>query len=164
MPSRETLVQPVRALCHSLSSAAAIPDILRHFTVSPPPVAAEYGLKSLAPFLGREFEGQNGVAHYFHLVTDILAVHSMTFEEEISWMVDETLHLVGLRGKASFVWKDTGQLFEEAFFYRIGLAQEEENDDLQQRQWKVQDYRVWSDTGAAYLAHLNELGNLAMER
>ena len=79
-------------------------------------------------------------------------------------MVDESLHLVGLRGKASFIWKDTGQLFEEAFFYRIGLAQEEKDGDLRQRQWKVQDYRVWSDTGAAYLAHLNELGNLAMER
>lgn len=86
----------------------------------------------------------------------------MTFEKEISWVVDETLHLVGLWGKASL--KDTGQLFEEVFFYRIGLAQEEKDYDMRQQQWKMQDYQVWSDTGAAYLAHLNELGNLAMER
>jgi len=52
MPAREMLVRPFRGLCHSLSSAAAIPDILRLFTVSPTPVAAESGLKNLAPFLG----------------------------------------------------------------------------------------------------------------
>ncbi|KAJ5261031.1 hypothetical protein N7478_011626 [Penicillium angulare] len=159
MLSRETLIQPVHALCDTLSSGAAIPEILHHFTIKPPPIAAEYGLKSLAPFLGRDFTGQSGVADYFRLVTDILTIHTLTFEKESTWMVDQDLHVVGLRGKGCFSWKDTGQACEEEFFYRIELAQEE-NHTAQQGQWKVQDYRVWSDTGAAYLAHIHQIGKM----
>ncbi|KAJ5292171.1 hypothetical protein N7478_001422 [Penicillium angulare] len=129
------------------------------YSIGSTAAAAEYGLKSLAPFLGRDFTGQGGVADYFRLVTDILTVHAMTFEKESSWMVDTDLHMVELRGKGCFSWKDTGKVCEEEFFYRIQLAQEECHT-AQQGQWKVQDYRVWSDTGAAYLAHIHQLGKM----
>ncbi|KAJ5197777.1 uncharacterized protein N7498_006894 [Penicillium cinerascens] len=162
MPSRETLIQPVRALCAGFSTNAPIPDILRQFTTSPPPLAAEYGLKSLAPFLGRDFKGQHGVADYFRLVTEILAVETMSFESESSWMIDENIRAVGLRGKGRFIWKDTGQICDEEFFYRMEIAQEED-DNAGKGQWKVQDYRVWSDTGAAYLARLGKLAECGTE-
>jgi hypothetical protein len=40
-------------------------------------------------------------------------------------MIDGSLHMVGLRGKGCFIWKDTGQICEEEFFYCIELAQKE---------------------------------------
>ena len=159
MPSRETLIQPIRSLCIALSAAAPVSDILSKFTVSPQPLAQEYGLKCLAPFLGRSFTGQGGVAEYFRLLTDLLAVKNMSFEDESTWVVDENLMTVGLRARAQFVWKDTRQVWDDEFFYRIEVAQEDDEAAGKGR-WKVQEFRVWPDTGAAYLARLGKLAEV----
>ena len=159
MPSRETLIQPIRSLCIAISAAAPVSEILSKFTVSPQPVAQEYGLKCLAPFLGRSFTGQGGVAEYFRLLNDLLAVKNMSFEDESTWMVDENTMTVGLRGRAQFAWKDTMQVWDDEFFYRIAVAQEEDKA-AGKGMWKVQEYRVWPDSGAAYLARLGKLAEI----
>lgn len=118
----------------------------------------------------------------------------MVFEDEEMWCVDDVAMAVALRGRAMFVWKGSGQGWEETFFYRIALAVDvggleddgkgerggdgrtdlggvgagvssspsakEEKDVFGDRKLKVCEYRVWADTGAAYLARLGRLGEL----
>lgn len=136
----------------------------------------------------------------------------MVFEDEEMWCVDDVAMAVALRGRATFVWKNSGQGWEETFFYRIALAvdvgaQEQlgkgggvaggggdgrtdlggvgvgvsspspsspstpslppssssvkkEKDVFGDGKLKVCEYRIWADTGAAYLARLGRLGEL----
>lgn len=79
----------------------------------------------------------------------------MNFEPDTAWIVDEASMAVCLRGNAKFVWKSTGQAWDETFVYRIVVAEDAGGKGL-----KVQEYRVWADTGAAYLARLGRLGEL----
>lgn len=122
----------------------------------------------------------------------------MDFEDEEMWCVDDVAMAVALRGRALFVWKGSGQGWEETFFYRVALAVDvgglegegkrgngrsdlggvgvgvsstssspstsspakKEKDVFGDGKLKVCEYRVWADTGAAYLARLGRLGEL----
>lgn len=57
--------------------------------------------------------------------------------------------MVSVVGKARFVWKTTGNGWDETFTYRLRFDQDA----------KVVVYEVWADSGAAYLASRGELGD-----
>ncbi|KAL2842376.1 hypothetical protein BJY01DRAFT_249146 [Aspergillus pseudoustus] len=156
MYSRNDLIFPTQALCKAFSTAADLPTLLSTFTTSPPPQAHEHGLQSLAPFLGRQFTGRDGITNYFNNLNDLLGIESMSFDDEKEWIVDVESMAVALRGRATFVAKETGEKWDERFAYRISLAEEKDEDEAEGR-LKVRVYEVWADTGAVYLARKGEL-------
>ncbi|KAJ5153042.1 uncharacterized protein N7482_009520 [Penicillium canariense] len=163
MVPRTTLLEPVQSLLHALTTKtpdAPLTTLLRTFTTQPVPLVHEHGLPQLAPFLGLSFTGQDGVARYFELLGDHLSIANMTFEPDDAWLVDDSCMAVVLRGHATFTWKDTGQAWDETFVYRIALAEEMSPDEERRGKLRVCEYRVWADTGAAYLARLGKLGDL----
>jgi hypothetical protein len=153
MVPRKSLIDPVQSLLTALTNPSSSPTLLSTFTTHPTPLCHEHGLPQLAPFLGRSFTGHDGVARYFALLSEHLDIKNMTFEPDDAWVVDDASMAVCLRGSATFVWKSTGQAWDETFVYRIAVA--EEKGAL-----KVCEYRVWADTGAAYLAGHGRLGEL----
>ncbi|KAJ5780379.1 hypothetical protein N7457_005539 [Penicillium paradoxum] len=138
MTSREILLKPTQALLEALTN----PDptnpnhLLSTFTTIPTPVVHEHGLPQLAPFLGRPFTGQDGIAAYFDLLSSLLSVRNMLFEPEESWVVDESCMAVSLRGTATFVWKETRQAWDETFVYRIKLAVDSSEDPVKKGGWR----------------------------
>jgi hypothetical protein len=164
VPPRAEILHPVRALCTAFASgSASTAELLTHFTSKPLPLAHEYGHPVLAPFLGRMFTGLVAVGEYFDLLASTLSYANMTFDAEDDWTVDAQTFTVCLRGKATFTWKSTGESWDETFTWRLGLAEDlsgeaaaDGNEGL-----KIQEYRVWADTGAAYLASQGKLRELA---
>ncbi|KAH2055310.1 hypothetical protein KXV43_002792 [Aspergillus fumigatus] len=150
----------VFSLCDAFASAAPVPVLLSHFTADPLPMVHEHGLPVLAPFLGRTFTGTDGVCRYFELIADLLSFEKMSFDGEDEWIVDTVSMAVSLRGRARFTWKETGEGWNETFCYRIGLAEDQGKGG---GGLKVQEYRVWADTGAAYLARTHQLGEVQRE-
>lgn len=91
----------------------------------------------------------------------------MSLDPDDQWIVDTESMAVSIRGSARFTWKSTGQAWDETFCYRIGLAEELEPENGgrygtggKTGTLKVQEYVVWSDTGAAYLARNGKLGEV----
>lgn len=158
MVPRATLIKPVQSLLTALTQPSSPDTLLSTFTTNPTPLCHEHGLPQLAPFLGRSFTGRDGVARYFGLLSEHLDIKNMTFEPDDAWVVDDASMAVCLRGSAKFVWKRTGQAWDETFVYRIAVA--EDISDGSKGELKVCEYRVWADTGAAYLARLGRLGEL----
>ncbi|PWY68254.1 hypothetical protein BO83DRAFT_317885, partial [Aspergillus eucalypticola CBS 122712] len=135
--------------------------ILSQFTSSPSttPLIHEAGLPDLAPFLGRDFTGQDGVKAYFETMGAALRYEGMRFEDETDWVIDEEKGCVCVRGWAKFIAKETEMGWDEGFVYRLRIVQ-----DGGDGEWKVQEYRVWADTGAAYLAITGRLDDLVQQR
>ncbi|CDM31789.1 unnamed protein product [Penicillium roqueforti FM164] len=159
MTTRSDLLKPVQALIEALTNPNPTNpnQLLSTFTTLPKPLAYEHGLPQLAPFLGRPFNGQDGVATYFELISSLLGIKNMAFEPEESWVVDTSCMAVSLRGTATFVWKETRQAWDETFMYRIKLAVDGSREG---GRLAVCEYHVWADTGAAYLARCERLGDL----
>lgn len=67
---------------------------------------------------------------------------------------------ISLRGTGTLKWKSTSQAWDETFTYRIALAKDNSDDPVKNGRLMVCEYRVWADTGAAYLARLGRLGEL----
>ncbi|KAJ5965317.1 hypothetical protein N7481_012031 [Penicillium waksmanii] len=154
MASIKSLTDAVNTFLQALKTTPlSTTKILQTFTKSPVPLIYEHGLPQLAPFLGRRFTGPEGVVHYFELLGETLSIEEMKFENEGDWVVDGSSSAVVLRGKGRFCWKGTGQVWDETFIYRVGLAVEGDGDG----EMKVCEYRVWADTGAAYLARRGRL-------
>ncbi|PWY68566.1 hypothetical protein BO94DRAFT_302210 [Aspergillus sclerotioniger CBS 115572] len=131
-------------------------SLLPKFTTSPAPLIHEHGLPSLAPFLGRDFVGQDGIKEYFLTMGGVLGFEDMRFEDEEGWIMQDMGiggWVVVIRGWARFFAKRTGEGWREGFVYRLRVVRED-------GEWKIQEYRVWADTGAAYLALRGELGKL----
>lgn len=194
MTPRPTLLSPIHSFLAALTSPPTSPTyistLLSTFTIDPPPAIHEHGLPQLAPFLGRTFTGTDGVARYFELLAESLAICDMTFEPDEAWLVDDSCMAVVLRGRAQFRWKSTGQGWDETFVYRVALAEEKGGDvgggvDMARTgvsasagdvssagndggggkgKLKVTEYQVWADSGAAYLARLGKLGDLMGEK
>jgi hypothetical protein len=161
MSSRADLLPPIHALLKALTTPDTPPTtLLSTFTTSPSPVAHEHGLPQLAPFLGRPFTGQEGVKTYFNLLSTHLSIKNMVFEPDEDWVVDESCMAVSLRGTATFVWRETGQGWNETFVYRIRLAVDCSGDG---GRLAVCEYQVWADTGAAYLARIGKLRDVLGE-
>lgn|SRR5690606_31277734 len=77
----------------------------------------------------------------------------MVFEPEDEWVVDTQNASVSLRGRARFKWLSTGEEWEETFTWLLRLAREDEGAS---EEYKVSEYKVWADTGAAFLASRGE--------
>jgi hypothetical protein len=160
MTTRSDLLKPIHLLIKALTNPTPNPkQLLSTFTTFPKPLVHEHGLPQLAPFLGRPFIGQDGVATYFELIGSLLSIKNMVFEPEECWVVDESCMAVSLRGTATFCWKDTRQAWDETFVYRIKLAVDG-GGSRETGRLAVCEYHVWADTGAAYLARLGRLGDL----
>lgn len=158
--TRANLLTPARNLCSAFSSSSSIPTLLTNFTHDPYPQAHEHGLPHLAPFLGRTFTGTDGVSRYFEVMGSELGFEDMSFEPEAEWLVDTSTMAVVIRGTAKFFAKRTGQKWDEGFVYRLGIAEEVNGEVGGRGQLKVQEYEVWADTGAAYLAIKGRLGEV----
>ncbi|KAJ5111003.1 hypothetical protein N7532_001538 [Penicillium argentinense] len=153
MTPKTSLTEAVQHFLNALTaSPPSTPNLLKTFTTNPRPLIHEHGLQQLAPFLGRTFTGSEGVTRYFEILAQYLSIEKMGFESEDAWVVDEESMTVSLRGSARFVWKETGQAWDETFFYRLGLARDEGEGKV-----AVCEYRIWADTGAAYLARIGRL-------
>lgn len=201
MTPRTTLITPVQSLLNALQATPPSPSQLQQtFTTTPLPLIHEHGLPQLAPFLGRSFTGQDGVARYFQLLGDDVEIAALDFEPEEMWCVDDVAMAVCLRGSGRFRWKRTDQAWDETFVYRVALAVDlgEVSDATTSASasgsagagrdvdlggvgigpvspggsdllaggkgtLKVCEYRIWADTGAAYLARLGRLGELVVE-
>lgn len=137
--SRQQLLSAAQAFCDAFAQQKPPGEIFKHFSKSDDVLALEHGLPSLAPFLGREFRGQEGLKQYFNLLSSLLSYENMRFS---NFVVDPELSKVSIRGEARFTWKSTEQGWDEVFTYVL------EFDD----QTKVLVYEIWADSGAAYLA------------
>ncbi|RAH60765.1 hypothetical protein BO85DRAFT_485895 [Aspergillus piperis CBS 112811] len=160
MPDRSILKSTTHTFLTTLTQSPPPPlsTILSQFTSSPntTPLIHEAGLPDLAPFLGRDFTGQDGVKAYFETMGAALRYEGMRFEDEQDWVIDEEKGCVCVRGWARFIAKETEMGWDEGFVYRLKIVQDGGGDG----EWKVQEYRVWADTGAAYLALTGRLNNL----
>ena len=139
---RDELLERSTALCEAFATRKSLDDILDHFAQDV--VCFEHGLPQLAPFLGRMFHGLEGARDYFQLIGDLLDFQDMKFSD---YMVDVETRQVSVRGEARFIWKSTQNSWDEVFMYRLKF-----NDDN-----KISSYKVWADSGAAYLARRGEL-------
>lgn len=137
--SRQHLLQAARSFCDAFAQKKPPEEILSHFSKSDHVLALEHGLPQLAPFLGREFRGQDGLKHYFDLLSSNLTYENMQFS---NFVVDPETSKVSVRGEARFTWTSTGQAWDEVFTYVLELDGHH----------KVKVYEVWADSGAAYLA------------
>ncbi|KAK2761713.1 hypothetical protein FQN54_001541 [Arachnomyces sp. PD_36] len=157
MPHRHPLLSAAQSFCTAFSTSQPPSTLLSHFSTHPTPSVHEYGLPILAPFLGRTFtgRGREGVRRYFELIAEHMAplppAEGGGGIEFDGWMVDTERAMVSVLGKARFVWKSTGDEWDEVFCYRLKMVEEEGGE------WKVEEYRIWADTGAAYLASQGKL-------
>ena len=141
---REALQNSAAAFCNAFACQYAPEAILDHFSQTSEPFAQEHGLSQLAPFLGRRFNGIQGIKEYFGLLAEHLAYKDMRF---VDYIVDTETSKVSARGKATFTWLQTEQSWEEVFTYVLAFDEHR----------KVKSYEIWADTGAAYLARLGKL-------
>jgi hypothetical protein len=136
---RVNLLRTARSLCESFANKEPLDTILQHFSSNV--VCLEHGLQNNSlPFLGREFEGQQGAKEYFTILSNLLDHDKMSFRD---YVVDVESSIVCVRGEATFTFKSTCQSWNEVFTYRLAF------DDLGD---KIKIYEVWADSGAAYLA------------
>jgi hypothetical protein len=144
---RDQLLQAAQTFCTSFASQKPPEEIFSLFSTSPDVTAYEHGLPQLAPFLGREYKGQDGIRKYFLMISSHLTYENMRFSD---YIVDEVEGKVSVRGEARFTWISSGQSWDEVFTYMLAF---DEN-------CKVTNYEIWADSGAAYLAGRGELSEL----
>ncbi|PYH89858.1 hypothetical protein BO71DRAFT_335721 [Aspergillus ellipticus CBS 707.79] len=156
-PKRAALTKPIHTFLALLTAPPPdlITSLLPLFTKTV--LIHEHGLPTLAPFLGRDFTGPAGVKEYFSLLSDHLTYENMRFDAEGEWTVDVGNGTVCVRGWAVFYARATGMGGERGMGRGFGREGEEGGD--KHGEWKIQEYRVWADTGAAYLALRGELGD-----
>ncbi|KAI2626562.1 hypothetical protein GGR54DRAFT_476577 [Hypoxylon sp. NC1633] len=148
---RADLLEAATAFCNSFASQAPPDTILAHFSSSPDTLAIEHGQRALAPFLGREYRGLQGVRAYLETVASCLTYADMRFSD---YIVDAAADRVAVRGAATFTWTATGESWDEVFAYALTFDE----------QRKLLRYEVWADSGAAYLASQGRLKELRGER
>lgn len=144
--SRQDLETAAKTFCDTFAQQKPPEDIFSHFSPSDDVLVLEHGLPELAPFLGREFRGQEGLRDYFKILSSHLTYQDMQFS---NYVVDPETSKVSVRGQARFTWTSTGQAWDEVFTYVL------EFDHHQ----KVKVYEIWADSGAAYLASRSQLKN-----
>ncbi|KAF7976284.1 hypothetical protein HWV62_7186 [Athelia sp. TMB] len=147
MDDREKLYQAAKALCDDFAAKKDVQTLLSHFTKTYDCTAIEHGEPALAPFLGRPYNGLPGVQAYFTLLAGLLTHEDMRFSE---WIVDSHTRKVSVKGQAKFTWIETAQSWDETFTYSLDFDHE----------FKVTDYQVWADSGAAYLARIGKLDDV----
>ncbi|KAI0439595.1 transcription elongation factor S-II [Xylaria telfairii] len=147
--ARAELLAAATAFCDSIAQGKPLDEIMSHFASTPDVVVHEHGLPRLAPFLGRDFCGAEGVREYFETVGRCLRFEDTRFVEFIADEgVGDGAGKVAVRGKVRLTSTETGQSWDETFVYILRFDET----------GKVVRYDVWADTGAAYLAGRGELG------
>ncbi|KAG6831869.1 hypothetical protein H0H92_006986 [Tricholoma furcatifolium] len=142
MASRNDLIASAQQLKKDIDT------LISHFSTTQQITAFEHGEPSLAPFLGRQFVGSDGVRTYFETIASLLSYENMVFSDH-NFVVDVESRKVATKASGRFTWKSTGESWDEIFAYMLSF--DEEN--------KVVDYQVWADSGAAYLASKGILGD-----
>ncbi|KIJ20896.1 hypothetical protein PAXINDRAFT_125431 [Paxillus involutus ATCC 200175] len=142
--SRQQLLDAAKCLCDDFAQKKSPEIILSHFSETHPCMALEHGLPAVAPFLGRSFDGREGVLEYFSVIASCLTYENMRFSE---YFVDTEARRVSVKGEATFTWITTKESWDETFTYVLDF--DDEN--------KITGYQVWADTGAAYLASKGQL-------
>lgn len=142
--TRQQLVQATQSFCDAFTNRADIPTILTHFSQTENIIAYEHGNRALAPFLGRSFEGVDGVKKYFEIIGSLLAYEDIRFGE---FVVDTEERKVAVKGWGRFTWLETGESWNEIFAYVLDFDEAE----------KIVRYQIWADSGAAYLARIGKL-------
>ncbi|KAJ3880630.1 hypothetical protein F5051DRAFT_459313 [Lentinula edodes] len=145
--SRSQLLQSATAFCDVFAQKKDLSVILSHFSTTHQVSAVEHGEKALAPFLGRSFEGLDGIRAYFETIAALLSYEDMEFSE---FTVDTEARRVACKGKAKFTWNQTKESWDEMFAYLLDF------DDS----GKITHYQVWADSGAAYLARNGQLDKI----
>lgn len=141
---RQKLLQGARAFCDAFARKADIPTILTHFSKTKTVQAFEHGDPALAPFLGRPFEGIEGVKEYFEVISSLLAYDNLKFSE---FVVDAEEGKVAVKGQGRFTWLNTKESWDETFAYVLDFDEDA----------KVMRYQIWADSGAAYLGRVGKL-------
>lgn len=160
--TRAALLKRTISFLETLASHSSPAKIAAHFTQSNAThiFIHEHGLPQLAPFLGRDFTGSEGVTQYFEIIGSCLEYENMKFDD---FLVDEVEGRVSVRGEAKFMWRDSGQGWDEVFRYVLGFAPggdtegEERVEADSDGDGKLVRYEIWADTGAAYLARKGKL-------
>ncbi|KAH8703579.1 hypothetical protein BGW36DRAFT_369568 [Talaromyces proteolyticus] len=165
-PPRPVLLSPIHSLISAFAAGAPSSTILTHFTASPIPLVHEHGgcyFRHGLPFLGRDFIGLSRVGEYFDLLAEYLSYRDMVFESEDDWVVDPQNMTICLRGQAQFTYKETGESWNETFMWRVTLSEDltGESEPGPGQGLKVQEYQVWADTAAVFLASRGELKHVA---
>ncbi|KAF9240658.1 hypothetical protein BU15DRAFT_45629 [Melanogaster broomeanus] len=142
--SRQQLLDAAKSLCDDFAQKKTTEIILSHFSQTHPCTALEHGLPAFAPFLGRSFNGREGVLEYFSIIASLLTYDDMRFSE---YFVDTEARKVSVKGRAAFTWISTKESWDETFTYVLDFDDES----------KVTAYQVWADTAAAYLASIGQL-------
>ncbi|KAJ2920594.1 hypothetical protein H1R20_g16500, partial [Candolleomyces eurysporus] len=137
--TRSELLKAAVTFCTSFSQGKDVESILALFSTTHPVAAVEHGDPSLAPFLGRTFEGKEGVKRYFEVIGSLLSYKNISFGE---YAVDVEERKVAVKGKGTFTWIETGKAWDETFAYVLDFDEDA----------KLTRYQIWSDTGSAYLA------------
>ncbi|KAJ3743416.1 hypothetical protein DFH05DRAFT_1207838 [Lentinula detonsa] len=144
MSFRSQLLSSATSFCDAFAQNKDLDSILSHFSTTHQVSAIEHGEKAIAPFLGRPFEGLDGVRSYFDTIAALLSYENMEFSE---FTVDAEAGRVACKGKAKFLWIQTKETWDETFAYMLDFDDE----------GKITNYQVWADSGAAYLARKGEL-------
>lgn len=142
--TRESLLKSAESFCNAFSAKKPIEEALSHFSTTHATSCFEHGLPALAPFLGRTFTNPG---EYLGIIARYLTYENMKF---FAYMVDVESHKVNVQGSARFTWIETNESWDEVFTYVLDFDDEA----------KITDWKVWADSGAAYLAKEGKLKDL----
>ena len=146
--TRGDLLKSAESFCSAFADKKPVEEVLSHFSTTHATSCFEHGLPALAPFLGRTFTKP---AEYLDTIAKYLTYKNMKF---FAYMVDVETRKVCVQGSADFTWIETGESWDEVLTYVLDFDDEA----------KVTDWRVWADTGAAYLAKEGKLKDLKQIR
>ena len=143
-PTRGDLLKSAESFCDSFANKKPIKEILSHFSTTHATCCFEHGLPALAPFLGRAFTDP---ADYLDIISKCLTYENARY---FAYMVDAETRKVNVQGSARFTWVETKESWDEVFTYVLDFDHEA----------KITDWKVWADSGAAYLAKEGRLKDL----
>lgn len=143
-PTRKDLLKSAESLCNAFANKKSTEEVLSHFSTTHATSCFEHGLPALAPFLGRTFTKP---AEYLSVIAKYLTYDNMKF---FTYMVDVETCKVNVQGSARFTWIETNESWDEVFTYVLDFDHEA----------KITDWRIWADSGAAYLAREGKLKDL----
>jgi hypothetical protein len=93
--SRQELLYKARTFCGAFANYSSPDVILAMFSPTHPICTVEHGLSRLAPFLGKKFEGKEGIQKYFETIGSLLSYKNMAFSE---YVVDSQAMKVSAKG------------------------------------------------------------------
>jgi hypothetical protein len=147
--NRERLLQAAEEFCAAFAAKVDASTILTHFSTMKAISVYEHGDCALAPFLGRSFEGVEGVKKYFETIGSLLAYDNLRFSD---YVIDPEVRKVMVKGQRKFIWLGTKETWDETFAYVLDFDEEA----------NVVRYQIWADSGAAYLARIGKLREVQM--